>query len=1161
MEQLQKDLEALAPQKLSHSTVGLEDESLSRQVFVKPELLPKTINVSKIKCVSDEGTQEYSRKVLQAVYVIVSNMIAAIKSASIRTAFVYLDDTWVPKIVDNMTYQVGIKLVAFLKKALTEESFGIRDSIKKNLEQKFFILSNRIKNYEAHQPAEIQQSTVALTRIEERKKALEEGRQAFIKGLEEIEKKIKHLLKTPELRVEACEQDEKDFLALENKHNELKSEWAQCCEQWRRDNLKLKDIPEVVKVTPFIQALLKGEPELIKNEWLVILNTTGLLVEEEKTADVFSDYLQQMNANVSSQDEFFDECLPYYRKIFEDRVHDAKHLETVQRAFNQLVDAVKITELTEEALHLNQSEKPWSHQIGFYKAQIPALFKLQNQLAHDKGALEQQLRKIEGTVFKEHIKDVSHLKSFEEAQQAAKKQLENHLIKISVQLATVQDLIGKGTFQLHQLESDLAKKDTEARSKKDRDIRTRIQEKARLLVESKAHLNRATVTLGRYLKEVYQPAVTKDQDLAQQIETLQTQIQNATDRIKKIDEQRQELVTNEITRKAFLQTAKTLLDAFRALLLQHNGMYVPSQLIPKETLMQYLECSGDVREKINKMYKTEADSASWYGLNTTYLFNTMSHYTTFFGPSDFDEDINDLLDYLEQKKKLIDQELAVDIQSNEEDLSLVLNHSLMGKDNLWQMKTDFIAITAEQKALTEQLPEDKKWCAARIDDRKEGLPPVEKIKRAHEATCLAWSRNVKVDELAHQLALCELDAHKLQFLIADLDNDDEQLQEVIDQLEGFQCGEHALTDLNALVSKMNSMSVDERMKKKTSHFEPSGEELFESIFARLNQIKNTIGNELFTEALNSQMISIKNGLSLLQQQSETSGVLLAKLKQEIPSRIKIMNEKYKIVQLLDKLNQCKQLKEGLLQKAQGDEAFFLKEYEAQGNNSSEAIDSSDERVRALSQEILSLDKALKEKYLDIRREKIKNRAAGLQSRFFNASTAEDLKKDILAFKSQESDFIREHLGQDDVLTGLAEKEQVLETQQQLERIAQMYFKTEGHPAGVLKEYLNEREKTYWFKDLLSGIAAFTLGCFGYKTDAQLRQEYIGELNDAFSAYQSRQSLNAADSEPLLDVINRGLKQFPPRYHGEHSLFCKLSSLKSELKGVIEKLQPLVLSIK
>jgi hypothetical protein len=130
----------------------------------------------------------------------------------------------------------------------------------------------------------------------------------------------------------------------------------------------------------------------------------------------------------------------------------------------------------------------------------------------------------------------------------------------------------------------------------------------------------------------------------------------------------------------------------------------------------------------------------------------------------------------------------------------------------------------------------------------------------------------------------------------------------------------------------------------------------------------------------------------------------------------------------------------------------------------------------------------------------------------------------------------------------------------LPSLSNVYFGTETERAdaefgmgGLFGDYLKERAQTFWLNDLLSSIAAFALGCLGYKTGAQLRQEYLtNELQPALTSYQN--GPNAESYEELMNIIKDGKIQFPARTarnaaDQNKSLRFKLTQLETDVERI------------
>lgn len=127
--------------------------------------------------------------------------------------------------------------------------------------------------------------------------------------------------------------------------------------------------------------------------------------------------------------------------------------------------------------------------------------------------------------------------------------------------------------------------------------------------------------------------------------------------------------------------------------------------------------------------------------------------------------------------------------------------------------------------------------------------------------------------------------------------------------------------------------------------------------------------------------------------------------------------------------------------------------------------------------------------------------------------------------------------------------QEITLQEKLTPIKALFFGKGSTVSGVFGSYLQEREKTYWFRDFCSHLAAFTLGCFGYKTESSERREYVNKLQDTFKQFENEPS--AETKHDLNECIKDGLKKFKPRVNEghqdyQHTLNKKLNDFKQEI---------------
>ncbi len=127
----------------------------------------------------------------------------------------------------------------------------------------------------------------------------------------------------------------------------------------------------------------------------------------------------------------------------------------------------------------------------------------------------------------------------------------------------------------------------------------------------------------------------------------------------------------------------------------------------------------------------------------------------------------------------------------------------------------------------------------------------------------------------------------------------------------------------------------------------------------------------------------------------------------------------------------------------------------------------------------------------------------------------------------------------------------LTPEEQLYELKNTYFGISG-VKGIFPAYLEERHKTFWFRDFIGQVAAVLFGCFSYKTTVSIRTAYIASLESCMNNYKDEPQ-SAEKLETLNQWVDKGLKDFKPRtwkpQEYAKSLHAKLTSLKNELSGV------------
>jgi len=110
-----------------------------------------------------------------------------------------------------------------------------------------------------------------------------------------------------------------------------------------------------------------------------------------------------------------------------------------------------------------------------------------------------------------------------------------------------------------------------------------------------------------------------------------------------------------------------------------------------------------------------------------------------------------------------------------------------------------------------------------------------------------------------------------------------------------------------------------------------------------------------------------------------------------------------------------------------------------------------------------------------------------------------------------------------------------------------FGKTKDKLGGVFGKYMEERAKEYWVSDFMQTIASMTLFFF-YKTSEDQRWDYLqNDLRPAVLEFET----DGTNSDYLQRIITQGLKGFPPRSDSSNdSLRSKLKELQTEIRNQI-----------
>lgn len=158
----------------------------------------------------------------------------------------------------------------------------------------------------------------------------------------------------------------------------------------------------------------------------------------------------------------------------------------------------------------------------------------------------------------------------------------------------------------------------------------------------------------------------------------------------------------------------------------------------------------------------------------------------------------------------------------------------------------------------------------------------------------------------------------------------------------------------------------------------------------------------------------------------------------------------------------------------------------------------------------------------------------------NLALSRNKVKNFINNHSSSPNFFSDSSKQENVRTG---------KQQAINDLIDTYFgpqtQNSSELSGIFGDYLCERRVTFNFKDAFSLCLACLMGCFGYQTESQKRENYLFELRDLLK--------NSSEEMDVLSAkINEGKQIFSPRsFEGDEyhkSLNFKLTSLRVMLRS-------------
>ncbi|KTC86345.1 hypothetical protein [Legionella brunensis] len=833
----------------------LDNKELARTFFVDPSLLPKSpdsyglrIALSEEKSVSitefvednKKKLEEYSFNALQAALIITQSAadgyaLAMKNGGTITRALNFLDSReWVPKIVDQRTYEVGKALQKFLNDALSPEvmeniyeSFllvPIREPAKQQMLDMLKVLNPRLEAYEMHSPEKVAEVKAFFSFVKERENTIWKKEKEFEKKEREIGDyvlSIEGRLKKPPV----SSQELKEIIeSLPQKLHELREArrvFVEQTEQWQAENqgefeingIK-QSLPASIKVSsPLFSRLgknkLVSDDEVI-DEWVQVFNDPEQVKYSEEPIKTSLDKTYQKMKDASNSQRL-EEYLQKQKAIAEEQFF----AQTVPTFLAQLQGAIA---------------------AGFAVAIPPASYQ-PGQIPNDADACEKTLREVKAYLEEFEEKAGVTYRDFEvnnpcpeELSTLDRKSYGRALKEAKGQLLSIQEQhIGEIKNYIISLQEKLNTLSAKVRSEKLREMGRDIGELYKSTKAASAKEIQAKVGLERFTHDQYWPA--RD-EIEKRYEPQFNEIE------KKFDTRAEE-------RRVFLREAQEALLQYKKALTESTDIYIPEKQVPQEELKKYLEIGGNPKESewIDGLYKQIKDASGWRGFWTN-VSNYASHYNPL-GASGFDLDNYYLIQDINKKLEQIEAELVVNIREKD----VLPTHQNMADNNLYALQQQY-----HQSPEIKQLEEAKaKEIAAWNEKRK---PYVQDHLQAQLSNQLVT--------VVHEQAIIQERIFRLDCGLSDLQDSANHLLDEVTRSLVTMNGAQALEYWEHVKNEVAAIDIHGAFSTAKSYKEPSGVTVSKEIDGSLKYKEKEWGEEGSIKETKMELIEIPVELEKLE---------------------------------------------------------------------------------------------------------------------------------------------------------------------------------------------------------------------------------------------------------------------------------------------------------
>lgn len=1163
---------------LEFSMSGLENNTLAQKNFVERTLISNNKSLRSLipnNLPSSADNNLYTAGVIQALWNIAHCASQGYVYATywynkdMKASLDYLGQDWVPKIINSKTFKLGKALQHFLEIAQQDESIneipvltGQREPVKKLLEKANTLLTKRLKVYELH-TNKAKESALECIR----------NKQTQLKDCNDIIAQVEKARLDAEQGIDACDVDflegdaaqEKKLLELKEAEGNFTSKVQAALKQYKNWSNTYNELPDSMEVSDFLLAL--SEKPLNANKvvslWQELYNDANLaikilpikpdvIIEVDNAIELISTTSKAITARIGAK------ILELEKKI-----QDQKVFHAFEQELKALVLTIPVF-VNDDNLNNAVDYVPTDPQNYQNK-----LVSYQNELTTHKDKLQQALTLLEPTVCLPTLNNPELTPYFEGAIAQAKQDIESGISATNIALASNKNKIrDNGWYQQEQKIINAKKSVTGENDLLTEERLAIIKIEVDVLIPLETELRGAKIALESFeqsyphlLSDIENQFKTGENslfELGQKLDSYQIRIED------------QERIINDLNSKIvkrgeFLSSALSTLDNYRKILDAHKGPYVPRAEIPQNQLVEFLESNS---KELEDLYTIESKWSILLGLNQSNAYTNYLYYTS---------STNHLKEGLNALRKRIDDKIQA-IQTEQKEHLLPnngvtpLEGSLKRLAQTLQEHQDVkTKLELEEKPLKElhaQLTEQKN---SQINDLNKKLSEhKDAVTRAEKAVKFA---GIEL-ELAHivrywyalafKLMDVEFEQRRMTFIAKNLEE-----KSVIDAMEYLDTMRSYIPTLRSYIPTFKASAM---MTLKVGA--KSGYDLLADISLHLSSLEKLLREiQPLTESEQEMLGNYREQFNYLSTKKNTIADKITGLVENDPAytalekRVGILTAMEQLLIIKNRLN-AEDSKEidalSALIKTNKEELAKVNWLD-------------NDPVKAEYLEVSALIDKLSDKLLVMQLARAQTEINQLLSRFATIKTKpqkQHLLADVDAFILREKSITYNQAGTNGLTIQKAELEKkykaltlldnlLEETEEEtkarrykeaLSDFRKDYLGQANDKRDIFSTYLEERALTHWLKDYFRSAIALFLGCINYKTDAQLREEYINNtLKPAIRAFVDADATNQKEKhEALISVIENGKKTFVPRVKDGNKGWS--NSLAAKLTGLAEKLE-------